>query len=86
MPRRARRNPSRSCDPGRGRLVILVAAALALNHEETLVVYDAGIARRLHDIFREDLAHAREVTLDDWKRRGVGHFLEMFVLPIRNQL
>jgi cardiolipin synthase len=60
--------------------------SFGLNHEETLIVYDAGIARRLHEIFREDLAHAREVTLDDWKRRGIGHFLELFVLPIRNQL
>ena len=60
--------------------------SFGLNHEESLVVYDAALARRLHEIFRDDLTRAREVTLDDWKRRGIGHFLELFVLPIRNQL
>ena len=38
--------------------------SFGLNHEGSLVVYDAGIARR----------------------RGIGHFLELFFLPIRNQL
>ena len=60
--------------------------SFGLNHEGNLVVYDAGIAQRLEAIFREDLRYAREVTLEDWKRRGIGHFLELFVLPIRNTL
>jgi phosphatidylserine/phosphatidylglycerophosphate/cardiolipin synthase-like enzyme len=50
------------------------------------VVYDAGIARRLEEIYRDDLRRAREVTLEDWRRRGVGHFFWFFVLPVRNQL
>ena len=60
--------------------------SFGLNHEESLVVYDADVARRLETIFAEDLRFAREVTHDAWKRRGIGYFLELFVLPIRNQL
>ena len=60
--------------------------SFALNHEASLVVYDAGLARRLEEIYRDDLRRAREVTLEDWRRRGVGHFLWFFVLPVRNQL
>jgi cardiolipin synthase len=66
--------------------VNLDSRSLALNHELTLVVPDAGLARRLDEIFRDDLAYAREVTIESWKRRGVGRFLELFVLPLRNQL
>jgi cardiolipin synthase len=60
--------------------------SFALNHEGSLIVYDARIARRLEELYREDLRFAKEVTLEDWKRRGIGHFLELFFLPIRNQL
>jgi cardiolipin synthase len=60
--------------------------SFGLNHEASLVVYDAGIARRLEAIYRDDLTRAREVTLEDWKRRGIGHFLELFVLPLHNAL
>jgi cardiolipin synthase len=60
--------------------------SFGLNHEGSLVVYDAGIARRLEAIYGEDLRFAKEVTLEDWKRRGIGHFLELFFLPIRSQL
>ena len=60
--------------------------SFGLNHEVSLVVYDAGIARRLEEIYRDDLRFAKEVTLDDWRRRGIGLFLELFFLPVRNQL
>jgi cardiolipin synthase len=60
--------------------------SFGLNHEGSVVLYDAGLAHRLEAIFEEDKRYAHEVTLDDWKRRGVGHFLELFVLPVRNQL
>ena len=60
--------------------------SFSLNHEGSLVVYDAGIARRLQAIFEADLRHAEEVTAEEWKRRGVGRFLEPFVFPIRNAL
>jgi cardiolipin synthase len=57
-----------------------------LNHEGSLVVYDADVARRLEEHFQEDLRYAREVTLESWRKRGIGHFLELFFLPLRNQL
>jgi cardiolipin synthase len=60
--------------------------SFGLNHEGSLIVYDAGIARRLEEMYGEDLRFSKEVTLEDWKRRGIGHFLELFFLPIRNQL
>ena len=60
--------------------------SFGLNHEGSVVLYDAGLARRLAEIFQDDLRRAREVTVQDWKRRGIGHFLELFVLPVRNQL
>lgn len=60
--------------------------SFGLNHEGSLIVYDAGIARRLEAIYAEDVRFAKAVTLEDWKRRGIGHVLELFFLPIRNQL
>ena len=60
--------------------------SFALNHEGSLIIYDAGLARRLEAIFQEDLRYAREVTLEGWRSRGISRFLELFVLPVRNQL
>jgi cardiolipin synthase len=60
--------------------------SFALNHEGSVVVYDAAFTRRLEQIFRDDVGYAREATLEDWKRRGIGRFLELFVLPVRGQL
>jgi cardiolipin synthase len=60
--------------------------SFGLNHEESLVVYDAAVARRLEAIFEDDLTRAREVTNEEWQRRGVGYFLELLFLPIRPQL
>ena len=60
--------------------------SFSLNHEGSLVMYDAGIARRLEEDFEADLRHAREVTLEMWRDRGIGRILELFFLPVRNQL
>jgi cardiolipin synthase A/B len=60
--------------------------SFSLNHEGSLVVYDAGIARRLEEDFAADLRYAREVTLEMWRDRGIGRILELFFLPVRNQL
>jgi cardiolipin synthase A/B len=60
--------------------------SFSLNHELNVVVYDAGLARRLDEIFRDDLRFAREITLEAWKRRGLGRVLELFVLPFWNWL
>jgi cardiolipin synthase len=60
--------------------------SFALNHEVNLAFHDTGIARRLDATFHEDLRFAREVTYEMWKRRGAARILELFVVPLRNQL
>jgi cardiolipin synthase len=60
--------------------------SFALNHEVNLALHDTGIARRLDAVFQEDVQFAREVTYDAWKRRGAARILELFFVPLRNQL
>jgi cardiolipin synthase A/B len=60
--------------------------SFALNHELNLVVNDPALARRLEQIFQDDLRFSRDITLEAWKRRGIGHLLELFVLPFSNLL
>ena len=61
--------------------------SFALNDELNLVVYDRAVAERLESIFAQDLAESRQVTYDDWRRRGiVSKVLEVLSLPIRNQM
>lgn len=58
-----------------------------LNEELNLIVYNTDIAHRLERIFVEDLKQSREVTLAQWKDRGVlSRLLEMLSLPVRGQL
>ncbi len=40
-----------------------------LNDEANLNVYDAAVARRQLEIFKEDLTHSRRVTLEEWQAR-----------------
>ncbi|MGT2470863.1 cardiolipin synthase [Paraburkholderia terrae] len=40
-----------------------------LNDEANLNIYDAAFARRQTQIFADDLAKSKRVTLDDWNRR-----------------
>jgi cardiolipin synthase A/B len=60
--------------------------SFALNHELNLAFDDPGLARQLERIFADDLTRAHEVTLDEWRRRGIGRVLELVVLPVRDQL
>ncbi|HKW90556.1 MAG TPA: cardiolipin synthase [Methylomirabilota bacterium] len=58
-----------------------------LNEELNLVVYDAGIAKRLEQVFNADLAQSREVTYQAWRNRTlISRVLELLALPIRDQL
>jgi cardiolipin synthase A/B len=41
-----------------------------LNDEVNVNVYDAGTARQMEEIFFEDLARSREITLRKWFKRG----------------
>ena len=60
--------------------------SFALNHELNVVFNDASIAKRLEEIFRDDLAFAREVTHEAWRRRGLNRMFELIVLPMRDVL
>jgi cardiolipin synthase len=40
-----------------------------LNDEANLNIYDEAFARRQTQIFADDLAKSKRVTLDDWNRR-----------------
>jgi cardiolipin synthase len=40
-----------------------------LNDEANLNIYDAAFARRQTQIFANDLAKSKRITLDDWNRR-----------------
>jgi len=61
--------------------------SFALNEELNVVVYDRGVARRLEDVFEQDLANSRQVTYGDWRQRGLAsRFLELLSVPLREQM
>jgi cardiolipin synthase A/B len=60
--------------------------SFALNHELNIACDDPDVARRLERIYAEDLQYAHEVTLEEWRSRGIGRLFELFVLPLRDQL
>ncbi len=58
-----------------------------LNEELNLVVYDREIAQRLEQVFVRDLRESREVTYQEWRRRGfIARTLETLSIPFRSQL
>jgi cardiolipin synthase len=61
--------------------------SFALNEELNLTVYDAALARRLEEIFREDLQHSKNITYEEWNSRGIFERLfEIFTFPVKEQL
>ena len=61
--------------------------SFALNQEINLVVYDHGAADRLDAIFHEDLKHAKQITYDEWKTRGIyERLVDLFTFPVKDQL
>ncbi|MGH7325061.1 MAG: phospholipase D-like domain-containing protein [Candidatus Rokuibacteriota bacterium] len=61
--------------------------SFALNDELNLVTYSPAVARRLQQIFTDDLAHSRKLEYRRWSRRGiVDRLLEFLAWPIRDQL
>jgi len=61
--------------------------SFALNDELNLVVYDAGVAQRLEQIFDDDLAYAKRIDYRDWRRRGIkARLLEILSIPLRDLL
>lgn len=61
--------------------------SFTLNDELNLVVYDAEVASRLEQVFRDDLLHAERVDYATWRRRGlVDRFFEWLATPIQDLL
>jgi cardiolipin synthase A/B len=61
--------------------------SFALNEEVNLTVYDRAVGQQMQRIFAEDLAHARPVTYEAWKHRGLmSRLYETISLPIKDQL
>ena len=61
--------------------------SFALNQEINLTVYDVSLARRLEEIFREDLKYAKKITYDEWNSRSIFERLfELFAFPVKEQL
>lgn len=61
--------------------------SLLHNYELTAVVHDKGFGRRMEEMFEADFARSREITIDDWKKRGWGRrFLEHFFYQFRTLL
>jgi len=61
--------------------------SFAHNEENNVCVYDAAWARRLHDVFLEDIAGCQRVTLERWQRRPVlAKGLEIFASLVQDQI
>jgi len=61
--------------------------SFAVNDELNVIVYNRAVAQRLEAVFADDLAHSRQITLEDWKKRGItAKLLETLALPIRDLL
>ncbi|MGH7322802.1 MAG: phospholipase D-like domain-containing protein [Candidatus Rokuibacteriota bacterium] len=61
--------------------------SFALNDELNVVVYDGSFARRLEQVFQEDLRYAKKIDYAAWRNRGVGQrVFELLSTPIRDLL
>jgi cardiolipin synthase A/B len=61
--------------------------SFAMNDELNVIMYDGDVGRQFEDIFAADLRHARRITYDEWRRRGVtARLFELVVAPIRDLL
>lgn len=54
------------------------------NYEINVAIYSREIAQQMERIFHNDASHARELTLDEWKRRPFSYKCAEFLLrPLR---
>src|SRR5262245_15407685 len=61
--------------------------SFALNEELNLTVYESVFARRLEQIFNEDLKHSKKISYEEWESRGLKEkFFELFSFPITELL
>jgi cardiolipin synthase len=62
----------------------LINRSFVMDDEINVVVHDADVARRLEQIFLEDLEYARRVDDAEWRARGLGRrLLEVLAVPVR---
>jgi cardiolipin synthase len=62
----------------------LINRSFVMDDEINVVVHDADVARRLEQIFLEDLEYAHRVDDDHWRARGLGRrILEVLAVPVR---
>ena len=61
--------------------------SLALNEELNVIVYDRGVGQRFEEVFAADVREARPITLEQWRRRGLGaRVFELLIAPVRDLL
>ena len=61
--------------------------SFAHNEENNVCVYDAAWAKRLHDVFLDDVAGCDRVTLEGWRSRGVVQRAgEIFASLVQDQI
>jgi cardiolipin synthase A/B len=59
--------------------------SMAMNDELNVIFYDEHIAKRLEDIFLEDLMHARKISPEHLENRGwLGRFLGILISPFHD--
>ena len=61
-------------------------ASFALNNELNVTFLDRRLARRLSEIFANDLKSTTPVTLPEWRRHVFRHLLYLPLVPLRDQL
>ena len=61
--------------------------SFALNEELNVAIYDEATARRLEQVFEQDLSNSRRVMYEDWSNRGLtSRFLELLAYPLKDQM
>jgi len=59
--------------------------SMAMNDELNVVFYDQQIAKRLEDIFNEELTHAKKLSEEQLEGRGwISRFLSVVMSPLSN--
>ena len=60
--------------------------SFALNDESVLMVHDASVGETLERIYRDDLTRAKEIRLEEWRRRPLRHRLSERVATLFSRL
>ena len=61
-------------------------ASFALNNELNVTFMDKRLARRLTEIFEQDLRSTTPVSLEEWRRHAHRHLMYLPLIPLRDQL